>query len=112
MPKVDTVRASSPNAVGATLTFHARGKDRTSEITALEPGRSVTLTSVQGGVRADYTYTCEPTGEETLVTLVADCHTSGVWNLAGGLIRAAMKRSDSGQLEALKRVIEERGDDV
>lgn len=106
MSGVESVRADDGTAVGATLTFRARGKDRRSEITALEPGRSIALTSVQGGVRADYIYTCVPDGEGTRVRLVADCHTSGAWRLAGRLIRAAIRRADSGQLEALKRVLE------
>jgi len=101
MPGVESVRAD-----GDVLTVHARGKDRTSRITAYEPGRSVTLTSVQGGVRADYAYTCEPAGTGTRVSLRADCVTSGAWKLVGGLIRSAIRRADSGQLDALKRVVE------
>jgi carbon monoxide dehydrogenase subunit G len=101
MPGVTSVRVE-----GDTLTVHARGKDRTARITRLDPGRSVTLTSVQGGVRADYAYTCEPNGAGTRVSLRADCETSGVWKLAGGMIRAAIRRADSGQLESFKRVVE------
>jgi hypothetical protein len=47
-------------AVGTTLRFTTRGKEQASEISALEPGRSVTLRSRQGGVTADYTYGVEP----------------------------------------------------
>jgi carbon monoxide dehydrogenase subunit G len=101
MPGVKSVRVD-----GDTLTVHTRGKDRTSRITAYEPGRSVTLTSVQGGVRADYAYTCEPSGAGTRVSLRADCETSGVWRLAGGMLRVAIRKADSGQLESFKRVVE------
>jgi carbon monoxide dehydrogenase subunit G len=101
MPGVESVRAD-----GDVLTVHARGKDRTSHITAHEPGRSVTLTSVQGGVRADYVYTCEPNGTGTRVSLRADCVTTGAWKLVGRIIRAAIRRADGGQLESFKRVVE------
>jgi uncharacterized protein YndB with AHSA1/START domain len=59
---VDAIRAEGATAVGTTLRFTARGKDRTSEIAALAPGRSVTLRSRQGGVTADYIYGVEPSG--------------------------------------------------
>jgi carbon monoxide dehydrogenase subunit G len=106
MPGVASVRADGESALGTTLTVHVRGRDRTSRITAFEPGRAVTLTCVQGGVRADYAYACAPSGAGTRVTLRAHCQISGVWKVAGGLIRWAIRRADSGQLEALKRVVE------
>jgi hypothetical protein len=77
MPGGERVRLGGETAVATTLKLQARGKDRTSTITALEPGRAVTLTSVQGGVTADYVYTCEPVGDGTRATLVADVCTSG-----------------------------------
>jgi carbon monoxide dehydrogenase subunit G len=107
MPGVQSIRAH-----GDTLTVHTRGKDRTSRITAYEPGRSVTLTSVQGGVRANYAYTCEPSGAGTRVSLRVDCETSGLWILAGGMIRVAIRKADSGQLASFKRVIEAGARDV
>jgi carbon monoxide dehydrogenase subunit G len=91
---------------GDTLIVHTRGKDRTSRITKHVPGRAVTLTSVQGGVRADYAYTCEPHGAGTRVSLRVDCETSGVWRLAGGMLRVAIRTADGGQLESFKRVVE------
>lgn len=107
MPGVESMSADGPIEVGTNLTFRARGKERPSEITDVTPGRSVTLTSTQGKVTADYTYTCESVGESTEVTLVADCTTQGVLlNLAGPLLRYVMKRTDSGQLRNLRRVIE------
>jgi uncharacterized protein YndB with AHSA1/START domain len=105
---VDTIRADGPTAVGTTLRFTARGKERISEITAVEPGRSVTLRSRQGGVTADYTYGVEPSGPGTRVTLVADVVTRGAWALAGPMIRAAIRRTDAGQLDALERELVSR----
>lgn len=100
---VDALRAEGPTAVGTELVFSARGKERRSEIVALTPGRSITLRSRQGGVTADYTYAVEPSGGGSHVTLAADVQTAGPWTLLGPVIRAAIRREDAGQLDALAR---------
>ena len=57
-------------------------------------------------VTATYEYRCEPEGDGTRVTRRARCEIRGLlWGLAGPLIRHLMKRSDSGQIAALKRVL-------
>ena len=61
MSGVEALRAHGPTAAGTTLVFTTRGKERTGQIAALDPGRSITLRSVQGGVTADYVYTCDRT---------------------------------------------------
>jgi hypothetical protein len=58
MSGVDALRAQGPTEIDTTLIFTTRGKERTGQIAALNPGRSITLRSVQGGVTADYVYTC------------------------------------------------------
>ena len=110
MAGVDSMTADGGVEVGTKLTFRARGKDRPSEIAQLEPGRSVTLRSVQGGVVADYTYELTPINDHaTRASLVAECSTSGLlWNLAGPVLRFAMRRTDGGQIDALKKVVEDR----
>jgi carbon monoxide dehydrogenase subunit G len=100
MPGVDGLRADGPTAVGTTLVFTARGKQRTGQIAALDPGRSITLRSVQGGVTADYAYACARHGDGTRVSLVADCRTTGPMRLLAPVIRSAIRRADSGQLDA------------
>lgn len=90
----------------STLRFVARGKERTSEITALRPGESVTLTSVQGGVRAAYTYTVEPAGAATRATLLAEVTTTALWRPVAPALRALIRRTDGGQLAALKQMVE------
>ena len=60
MSGVDALRAQGPTAVGTTLVFTARGKERTGQIAALDEGRSITLRSTQCGVTADYMYACAP----------------------------------------------------
>ena len=100
---VDSIRAEGPTRVGTTLAFATRGKERTSEIAEVDPGRSITLRSQQGGVTADYRYTVEPAGSGSRVALTADVRTRGAWALAGPMIRAAIRKTDSGQLDALDR---------
>ena len=105
---VDAIRADGHTPVGTTLRFTAPGKERTSEIAALDAGRSVTLRSRQGGVTADYTYGVETAGAGSRVTLVADVATRGAWVLAGPMIRAAIRKTDRGQLDAGDRELAAR----
>ena len=108
MAGVDRLKADGETAPGTGITFRARGHDRTSTITACEPGRSLMLHSEHGGVSADYEYALEALGDSTTrVTLTADCHVRGFpWRILAPLIRMAIRKSDGGQLEALKRFIE------
>ncbi len=108
MNGVDAMRSDGPTAVGTALTFEARGKARTTRITACQPMRSVTLTSSQGPVMADYTYGIEPVdGDRARVSLVADCRVAGPMRLMGPLVRYAIRKADGAQLAALKAVVEE-----
>lgn len=100
MSGVDALRAEGPIATGTTVVFTARGKERRGSIAALEPGRSITLRSVLGGVTADYAYECVAHGRGTRVSLVADCTMAGPARLLGPVIRYAIRRADGGQLDA------------
>jgi uncharacterized membrane protein len=102
MAGVDSVTAVGDH----TLRFVARKRERTSEITALQPGESITLTSVQGGVRANYTYSVTAEGGTTRATLVADVTTKPLWRPVAPALRALIRRTDGGQLDALKRLVE------
>jgi uncharacterized protein YndB with AHSA1/START domain len=106
MAGIDTMRSDAGTTVGATVTFHARGKVRTSTISAVEPGRSVTLDSVQGGVTARYRYHLDPSGDTTTARLTADVAAAGLWAPLGPIVRAAIRRADAGQLNALRGVLE------
>lgn len=111
MKGVDSARANGDPVVGTIVYFRARGKERSSRITAVSPGRSLTLRSVQGGVTADYTYSLESDGNgRTRMSLVADCDTRGVWTVLGPLLRGVIRRTDGGQLTALKSRIESGAD--
>jgi uncharacterized protein YndB with AHSA1/START domain len=105
---VEEIRADGPTAVGTRLTFRTRGKEHVSEITSVDPGRALTLRSVQGGVTADYTYTVAPDGAGSRLALTADVRTRGPWTLLGPVVRTAMRRTDGDQLDALHRQLTER----
>ena len=106
MNGLDRAALEGPAQEGATLTFHARGKDRTSTLTRFEPDRALTLRSVQGSVTADYRYTLTPGDAGTHVSLVADCSAGGLWRLLWPLLKVAIRSADGGQLEALKTLVE------
>jgi len=98
MPGVTGMRLDGPLAVGSVLHFVARGKDRTSTVTALDAGRSITLSSTVAGVHADYRYDIVPDGSGTRVDLVADVRTSGPMKLLGRTIRSSIAKEDGVQL--------------
>src|SRR4051794_3841841 len=105
---VESMRAEGPTAVGTTLVFRTRGKERHSEIADLRPGRSITLRSRQGGVTADYAYTVEPAGTGSRATLAVDVRVTGIWLPLGPVIRGAIRKQDSGQLDRLAKAIAAR----
>ena len=108
MNGIESMSIEGETVEGAHVRFHTRGQDRDSVITHCDPGRSITLRSQQGGVTADYTYSIEALGaSSSRVSLEAECHFSGLlFRLLGPLIRFAIRRTDGGQIAALKRVIE------
>lgn len=108
MPGVSDMRSAGDMGVGTELTFSARGKSRSSTVTALEPGRRITMSSAVPGVLADYTYSLEPAGNATTVSLVADVETRGPMKLVGRVIRSAIAKEDGVQLTRLKAFIESR----
>lgn len=96
----------SGQGVGAVLRFGARGKVAESTVEAWEVGRSLCLTSKQGGVTASYLYELEPHRGGTNMVLEVSCTAQGlVWRLLSPVIRLAMRWTDGRQLEELKRVV-------
>lgn len=109
MPGVESMRADGPLAVGTVLHFVARGKERTSTITAIRPGRALTMRSAVGGVTADYAYSIEPGTTDasgSRVRLDAAVGTRGVMTLLAPVIRGAIAREDGVQLTRLKAWVE------
>jgi hypothetical protein len=108
MPGVTEMTADGATVEGTKLTFQARGSQRTSAIVSCDPGRSIVLRSVQGGVTADYRYDIHDLGERSSrVTLVADSRISGpLLRLASPLLWTAIRFSDGRQLRLLRTMIE------
>lgn len=91
---------------GTRYVFLARGKKHTTTITEFEPMKKVTMTSIQGKFRADYTYLFTGSDENTEVILVAKCEASGFSKILSPVIKIAIRKSDGGQLENFKKAFE------
>src|SRR3712207_1953112 len=105
MPGTSAFRLDGPLRPGAVLHYTARGKERTSTIAEVVPERSITLTSTVGKVHAAYTYTLTPAAGGTRVDLAADVRTAGAMRLLDRVIRRAIAKEDSGQLDRLKPLV-------
>ena len=108
MPGIEGMAADGDTTVGTKLTFRARGAERSSAIVHCDTGTTIVLRSVQGGVTADYRYEVHDIdGRSTRVTLVADCHVTGLWwRIISPLLRIAIRSTDGKQLRLLKEMIE------
>lgn len=109
MTGIDEMRPADGAAAGegSRLKFRSRGTDRDTLIVVWSPPERLALRSVQGGMTATYEYTCAPERDGTRVTLNARCEAKGLgWRMVSPLIRLLMKRADSGQVAALKRLVE------
>lgn len=106
MDGVEELRASGPVAPGTVLTFTTGGRDRDSSIVMAEPGRALVIRSVLRGVTAEYAYELEDVAGGTKVSLAATCTITGMRRLFGPVLHDAMRRTDSGQLEALRQLVE------
>ncbi len=106
MDGVEALDADGPVAPGTVLTFTWNGRGRESAIVEAVPSEAMTIRSVQRGVTADYAYVLEDHPDGTRVLLTATCATSGLQRLLGPVLKDAMRRTDSGQLEALRAAIE------
>ncbi len=108
MPGVEGMAADGATAAGTTLTFRARGKERSSTVVDCDTGSSLVLRSTQGAVTADYRYEVHDIdGRSTRVTLVADCHVTGLWlRIVSPLLRIAIRSTDGKQLRLLWAMIE------
>ena len=102
---IERMRGDSPPRVGSELTFVARGADRTSTITELEPGRRITMTSTQGPVTAHYRYAVAPEGSGSTVTLEAEVLVKGPLKIMAPIIRGSIAKEDGTQLERLAAAV-------
>lgn len=108
MDGVESLRSEGPLAPGTVLTFTSGGRDRDSSVVAVQPPTSLVIRSVLRGWTTEYAYELRDTEAGTHVALVATCATTGVRRLLEPLLHDAMRRTDSGQLDALRRLLEAR----
>jgi len=106
MPGVNEMHAEGPLAVGQSISFRSQGHDRSSTVTGLDVGRSITITSSQGDVRADYRYELDGEAGATRLTLTADVVVSEELAALAEQIRRAIAEADSGQLARFKQFAE------
>lgn len=108
MAGIDSMRLAPGQAMaeGAELQFTARGAERRSTVVGFRAGEEIVLQSVQGPVTATYRYTLGAEGEGTRITLAADCAARGLARLLLPVLRPLIRRTDGGQLRALKTLIE------
>ncbi|MFZ3589842.1 hypothetical protein ACOI1C_11305 [Bacillus sp. DJP31] len=95
-----------PIKKGTEYKFHTRGKENISTITEFTKYKSITITSVQGKFRADYIYSFAKQDDDTKITLIAKFEAGGFMKIMAPLIKVAIKKADSGQLEKLKGAFE------
>lgn len=102
---VERMHGDGPPRIGGELAFTARGTERTSTITELEPGRRITMTSTQGPVTAHYRYAIAPSGAASTVTLEADVLVRGPLRIIAPVIRKSIAKEDGTQLERLAAAV-------
>ncbi len=107
MRGIDRIAADGPAVAGTKLTFAARGADRPARIIEVDEGRRLVLLSEQGPVAATYRYEIESIGDErSVIRLHAECDVGGPLRILAPLIRRVLRRTDGGQPEALRAMLE------
>ena len=106
MDGVDRLDADGPASPGTVLTFTTSGRERRSSILDARAAESLTIRSELRGITSDYVYELEDVDGGTRVSLTASCAATGVQRLLGPALKDAMRRTDSGQLDALRSLLE------
>lgn len=106
-------RSTPPLGVGSRLAFVARFLGRrleyTYEIVDLEPGRRLVMRTEEGPFPMETTYTWEPSGTGTRMSLRNRGEPSGFSGVAAPMMAAAMRRANRKDLAKLKAILEETG---
>ena len=108
MSGIDDMRTADggPVTEGSELLFVARGKERTSRVVEFHAAEALTLRSAQGPITATYRYRLRPDGAGCRATLEAECAATGWGRIMVPLIAPLIRRTDGGQMQALKQVVE------
>lgn len=112
---IDSVdwQTDPPVRVGSAMTFVARFLGRrleyTYEVVALDPDERLVMATGQGPFPMETTYTWQAVGDDaTRMTLRNGGEPSGFSRLVAPVVAPAMRRANRKDLEALKRILEDR----
>jgi uncharacterized protein YndB with AHSA1/START domain len=86
--------------------FMGRRIEYVMEIVELEPGRRVEMHAIRSPFPMDVTYTFEDTETETRVRIRVEGNPGRVYRLAGAFLPSMVRRSVSGDLRRLRRIME------
>ena len=102
-----------PVAVGSEMAFVARFLGRTLSytyrVTALVPGERLVMETAEGPFPMRTTYTWEPAGAGTRMTLRNTGSPAGFGRVAAPVMELAMRRATAKDLTRLKALLESRG---
>lgn len=103
-------RTEPPVRVGSRMDFVAHFLGRrlsyTYEVLELEPGRRLVMSTSEGPFPMTTTYTWEPSGEGTRMTLRNHGEPSGFASIGAPLMSRAMRRATTKDLARLKALLE------
>ena len=106
-------RTPPPAEVGSTMDFvvHFLGRrlSYTYEIVELDPGRRLVMRTAQGPFPMETTYTWEPVGDGTRMTLRNRGEPAGFARVATPVLAATMRRANQKDLANLTRILEAAG---
>ncbi len=111
---IETVRwqAPAPLQLGSRLDFVAQFLGRqlvyTYEITVLEPGERLVMRTAAGPFPMSTTYTWQPVGDRTRMTLRNQGRPSGFASMTSPVLVASMRRANRKDLLMLKRILERK----
>ena len=83
--------------------------EATSEITALEPNRSLNFTARSGPASMEATWRFEAEGEGTRLSTTYQVEPGGLFKVAGPLFASQFKKQQDADFQRLKNVLEAQG---
>lgn len=103
---ISSVEWKTPPPLAFVAQFLGRRLEYTYEIVELEPGRRLVMRAAQGPFPMETTYTWEPQGEGTYMTLRNRGEPSGFSKVAAPMMAVAMKRANTKDVAKLKSILE------
>jgi len=88
------------------VTFSYQGTPASAFIDVADRPNRLVIRRVNGPVSATFDYRLEPDGAATVIRLRADLKAEQALSVVGPLLRRALARTDSNQLELLKHLAE------